>query len=239
MKTFAEIPYARPDYTAVAAQMTDFTHRLKKAASYEEMKEVFFEKQKAMREPATMVSVCRIRADINTADPFYAEEKKFFNRTLPGMIVYENAWNQALLDSPFRADFAKEFGDRVFVLLENQIRIKDPVISAELVEESQLVDEYSKVVAACTVDFCGKKCNFYGLLAYMESTGVSGRPPSVNGQSSMPVLPINWTTSWSAWWLSGRKWLRKWAFPPTLITFIFPGADLTTAPRRPLPSASR
>lgn len=170
MKTFAEIPYIRPDYTVVAAQMEDFTRRLKNAASYEEMKEVFFEKQKAMREPATMASVCFIRADINTADPFYAEEKKFFNRTLPGMIVYDKAWNQALLASPYRGDFSKEFGDRVFVLLENQIRVKDPVISAELVEESQLVDEYSKAVAKCTVEFMGKTCNFYGLLAHMEST---------------------------------------------------------------------
>lgn len=170
MKTFAEIPYVRPDYTVVAAQMEDFTRRLKTAKTYEEMKAVFFEKQKAMREPATMSSVCFIRADINTADPFYAEEKKFFNRTLPGMIVYDKAWNRALLDSPFRADFSAEFGDRVFVLLENQLRVRDPIISEELIEDSQLVDEYSKVVAACTTEFMGKPCNFYGLLAHMEST---------------------------------------------------------------------
>lgn len=170
MKTFAEIQYTRPDYQAVAAQLTAYTEQLKNASSYEEMKQVFFDKQKYMREPATMASVCHIRADINTADPFYAEEKKFINRESPSLIGYEKAWNQALLASPFRAQFSEEFGDRVFVLLENQIRTKDPAISAELVEESLLVDEYSKAVAKCNVEFMGKNCNFYGLLAHMEST---------------------------------------------------------------------
>lgn len=168
LKTFAEIPYCRPDYKAVAEMLSSYTEKLKNAASYEEMRQVFFERQKAMREPATMASVCMIRADINTADPFYAEEKKFINREQPGLIAYEKAWNQALLDSPYRKDFSREFGDRVFVLLENQVRTKDPAISQDLVEESLLVDEYSRAVAGCSVEFMGKSCNFYGLLAFME-----------------------------------------------------------------------
>ena len=170
MKTFAELPYARPDFQAVRSELEAMTEKLKAAGSYEEMKDVFFKKQEMERELDTMDTICSIRADMDANDPFYAAERKVFNTELPGLIPAEKAWNEALLASPYRDDFSKEFGGRIFTILENRQKVQSPEIAAELIEESELVDEYSKIAATCTVEFMGETCNFYGLLKHMEST---------------------------------------------------------------------
>ena len=79
MKTFAELPYARPDFQAVRSELEAMTEKLKAAGSYEEMKDVFFKKQEMERELDTMDTICSIRADMDANDPFYAAERKVFN----------------------------------------------------------------------------------------------------------------------------------------------------------------
>src|SRR5699024_4423424 len=134
------------------------------AASYEEMRSVYLAQQDLNRELSTMSTICSIRADMNTEDPFYSAERKVFNREMPGLIPAQKAWNEAFLATPFRKEFSEEFGDRLFVLTENRQKVQSPEIAEELVEEAQLVDEYSRIAATCKVTFMGEECNFYGLL---------------------------------------------------------------------------
>lgn len=169
MKTFAELSYVRPDFKAVGDKLNGLTEQLKNAASYEEMRDLFFKQQYLNREVETMYTICSVRSDVNTEDEFYSEERKVFNREIPGLIPAQKAWNEALLATPYREQFTAEFGDRIFVLTENRLKVESPEIAEELVEEAQLVNEYSKIVAVCTVDFRGERCNFYGLLRHMES----------------------------------------------------------------------
>ena len=170
MKTFAELPYERPDFQAVGKALEALTEKMKAASSYEEMKDVFFQQQDLTRDLSTMQTICSIRSDMDTTDPFYSAERKVFNTEMPGLIPAQKAWNAALLESRFRDEFAKEYGDRIFVILENRQKTQSPEIAEELIEEAGLVDEYSKIAATCTVEFMGETCNFYGLLKHMEST---------------------------------------------------------------------
>ena len=170
MKTFAELTYTRPDFKAVSDRLFELTDQLKKAASYEEMRKVYLAQQDVSRELSTMSTICSIRADMNTEDPFYSAERKVFNREMPGLIPAQRAWNEAFLSTPYRKEFSEEFGDRLFVLTENRQKVQSPEIAEELVEEAQLVDEYSRIAATCKVTFMGEECNFYGLLRHMEST---------------------------------------------------------------------
>ena len=170
MKTFAELPYERPDFQAVGKALEALTEKMKAASSYEEMKDVFFQQQDLTRDLSTMQTICSIRSDMDATDPFYSAERKVFNTEMPGLIPAQKAWNAALLESRFRDEFAKEYGDRIFVILENRQKTQSPEIAEELIEEAGLVDEYSKIAATCTVEFMGKTCNFYGLLKHMEST---------------------------------------------------------------------
>ena len=51
-----------------------------------------------------------------------------------------------------------------------QLRLTNPEIIPEMIEENNLSTEYSKTAAACSVEFMGETCNFYGLLRHMQST---------------------------------------------------------------------
>ena len=170
MKKFSELEYKRPDYEAVKADLERLTAQLGKAATYEEMKEVFFARQDLRRELSAMTTLCHIRSDINTQDEFYSEERRYNNTMMPSLLGVNEAWNKALLSSPFRADFEKEFGPMLFTGIELEQKTQSPAIAEELVQQSLLVDEYSKIAATCSVEFRGETCNFYGLLKHMEST---------------------------------------------------------------------
>ena len=116
MLTFAEIPYKRPDFEAVGKKIFALAEQMKTASCYEEMRSVYFQKQDVERELDEMHTVCSIRSDINTEDPFYSEERRVFNTEIPGLLPAEKAWNEAFLASPYREEFSREFGDRLFVM---------------------------------------------------------------------------------------------------------------------------
>ena len=170
MEKFSDLVYTRPDYEAAKKSLTALTKRLKDAKSYEEMRGIFFEKQEQEKELSDMMTICSIRHDVNTEDAFYDAEMQYHYQMRPTLIGPAKAWNEALLSSPFRADFEKEFGTILFAQLELENKIQSPEIEQELVEEAMLVDEYSKVTAGCKTEFMGETCNFYGLLKHMEST---------------------------------------------------------------------
>ena len=170
MEKFSEMKYVRPDYEALKAAIFELTEQLKNAASYEEMKKVFFTWQDKRRKVGTMTTLCHIRSDMDTADTFYSEERTCNNKMMPTLLAANEAWNKALLSSPYREDFSREFGSMLFTSIEIEEKTESPLIEEELVQESLLVDEYSKIAAGCSCEFKGETCNFYGLLKHMEST---------------------------------------------------------------------
>ena len=170
MIKFTEMKYERPDYEAVKKELQSLTARLRSAASYEEMKDVFFACQESRRKLFTATSLCHIRSDIDTNDAFYDEERRYNNTMMPSLLAESEAWNKALLASPFREDFEREFGSMLFTNIELEEKTESPLIEEELVQESLLTNEYSKIAAGCSTEFRGETCNFYGLLKHMEST---------------------------------------------------------------------
>ena len=115
---FSEMPYTRPDAEALKKQMSQLTERLKSAASYEEARQVFLEKEAASRTVETQATLASIRHSIDTRDTFYDGEEKFWNTFGPELEEYEQAWKAAMLDSPFRKDFSAEYGDLMFLNAE-------------------------------------------------------------------------------------------------------------------------
>ena len=59
---FSEMPYTRPDAEALKKQMSQLTERLKSAASYEEARQVFLEKEAASRTVETQATLPRSTA---------------------------------------------------------------------------------------------------------------------------------------------------------------------------------
>ncbi len=153
---FSEMPYERPDLDKVKRELGDLTARLKAAKSYEEARAVFLEKEAAERHVDTLVTLASIRNSIDTRDEFYDGEMNFWNAAGPELEEYDKAWTAAMLASPFRKDFAAEYGDLMFVNAEIELKTFAPEIVPQLQRENDLTQEHQKLIASAKVPFEGK-----------------------------------------------------------------------------------
>ena len=152
---FSEMPYERPNLEELKAKLSGITERLKSAKSYEEAKAVFLEKESEFRHIQTASTLCSIRHSIDTRDEFYDGEMKFWNSAWPELQEYMQAFTAAMLESPYRADFAAEYGDLMFVNAEIELKTFSPEIIPELQQENELTQEYDKLIASAEIPFEG------------------------------------------------------------------------------------
>lgn len=152
---FSEMPYARPDIEFYKKEAAELTLALKSAGSYEEAKEVFLKKEKTDRHITTAATLAHVRHTINTADPFYEEEEKFWNNVIPELQELEQEWTLALLGSAYRKDFAQEYGNVMFVNAEIALKTFSPAIIPQLQKENELTTEYEALLASAQIPFEG------------------------------------------------------------------------------------
>ncbi|MBD5098100.1 MAG: M3 family oligoendopeptidase [Clostridiales bacterium] len=153
---FSEMPYQRPDLEGMKQTMAGLIQRLKDAASYEEAKAVFLEKEQEQKHRMTQRSLAHIRHTIDTRDEFYDNEVKFWNAAGPQLQEYGQAWTAAMLASPFRKDFEREYGDLMFINAEIDLKTFSPEIIPQLQRENELSTEYEKLLASAQIPFEGK-----------------------------------------------------------------------------------
>ena len=153
---FSEMPYERPELEAVKSQLSEFTARLKAASSYDEARAVFLEKEEADRHVETQRTLAQIRNSIDTRDEFYDGEMNFWNAAIPELEEYEQAWKLAMLGSPFRPDFEREYGGLMFLNTEIALKTFSPEIVPQLQKENDLTLEYQKLRASAQIPFEGK-----------------------------------------------------------------------------------
>ena len=156
MVKFKDMEYKRPDMETVKAALAGLVEKLKAAGSYQEAKVVFLEKETEMKHLQTQGTLVSIRHSIDTRDKFYDEESKFWNKTMPELQEYTQAWTMAMLESPFRKDFEAEYGDLMFVNAEIELKTFDPKIIPQLQKENELTQEYEKLLASAQIPFEGK-----------------------------------------------------------------------------------
>ena len=152
---FSEMPYERPDLAAVKQQFADLLAELQAAPDYAAAREVFLREQTLSKHIDTLANLASVRNTIDTRDKFYDEEMNFWNEALPQLQECENAWSKAMLASPFRKDFAAEYGDLMFVNAEIADKAFSPEILPEMAEENKLTTEYGKLIASAQIPFEG------------------------------------------------------------------------------------
>ncbi len=152
---FSQMPYERPDPEAVKQTLCALTERLKAAKTYAEAKAVFLEKEAQAKIVDTLGTLASVRHSIDTRDAFYEDENTFWDSFGPEIAEYEHAWIEAMLASPFRGDFAAEYGDLMFINAEIDQKAFSPEIIPEMQKENELVTEYEKLIASAQVPFEG------------------------------------------------------------------------------------
>ena len=164
--TFAEMPYRRPDLAALKADYDAITARLRAAADYPAARAAFLENDALERHIQTLATLAGTRHSIDTRDAFYDGEKKFWNAADPELETCRDAFTAAMLESPFRADFAAEYGGLMFQNAEISRKAFVPEIVPDLQKENDLAQEYEKLLASAQIPFEGGVCTLSQLTPY-------------------------------------------------------------------------
>ena len=164
--TFPEMPYQRPDLAALKADYDAITARLRAAADYPAARAAFLENDALERHIQTLATLASTRHSIDTRDAFYDGESKFWNAADPELQVCRDAFIAVLLESPFRADFAAEYGDLMFQNAEMARKTFAPEIVPDLQKENDLTQEYEKLLASAQIPFAGSVCTLSQLTPY-------------------------------------------------------------------------
>ena len=135
MLKFTELPYERPEMDGVTGQMKALIGELKAAPDYNAARDALLKEDKLVRHVMTVRTIATIRHSVDTRDSFYDEECKFWNRVMPQLQEYLQAWAMALLESPFRKEFEEEYGNVVFLNAEIDLKSFSPEIIGELQKE--------------------------------------------------------------------------------------------------------
>ena len=153
--TFSQIPYQRADLNSWKQQMEDITARFKAAATFEEADAIYREAATFDADGQTMMTLARIRSNIDTRDPFYDAEVTFYNQEMPKLQPVFKAWTQATLDSPFRPQLEEKYGKITFVNAEMSARTFSPALIEDIQKENALTKRYSKLIASAQIPFRG------------------------------------------------------------------------------------
>ncbi len=163
---FSEMLYERPDEEDLIRRIKELTQNLKDAENYAAARAVFLEMDKLERHVETMGTLASIRNSLDSRDAYYDEERKFWNEAEPRIEEYSQAWNVALLESPFRKDFAEEFGQLMFLNTEIALKTFSPEIIPDLQKENDLVMAYEKLISSAQVSFEGKNWTIPQMTAF-------------------------------------------------------------------------
>ena len=153
---FTEIPYVRADMAHWKQMTEDLTARFKAAQTFEEADAIYREAETADADYNTMVSLAKIRRDIDTRDAFYDGEVTFYNQELPKLRPAFKAWTQATLESPFRPQLEEKYGSVAFVNAEMAAKTFIPELVEDIQKESALTTRYSKLIASAQIPFRGE-----------------------------------------------------------------------------------
>lgn len=143
---FSEIPYSRPDPEKVKTEIAELTERFKNAKNYEEGRAAFLEREEKRELIKTLSEVTFIRRYMFRDDEFYKQERAFWLDFLPELDEYNEAWSEAVLDSPFRKELAAEYGEMMFLNADFDRRSTSEKIVADLQRENELLNEYAELL---------------------------------------------------------------------------------------------
>lgn len=150
------MPYERISVESIKEEMKALIQKLKEAKDFEEAEALFLENEKLQGHVFTMSSLAQVRHSINTEDKFYDEEQNYWNNAYPQIQEFNQEWTKALLDSPFKDNFAKKYGNIMFLNAEIDLKTFSPEIIPMMQEENELTTAYEKLLAGAQIPFEGK-----------------------------------------------------------------------------------
>ena len=153
---FSELKYARPDLRVYQAMFEDSARRVEEATEGEEVLQTILEVDEMSRRADDLVRVALIRNTMDTKNPFYMEQQRWFDEN---MIYYDEAvlkFKDAVYNSAFRGYIEEMLGAEYFIDAD----IQRKTFSEDCIElyqkEGELATEYQAILESIEVEILGE-----------------------------------------------------------------------------------
>lgn len=157
---FSELEYCRPDLAKLELELVACIAKLASPeSSLEQQVEAILVANTLRKTYQSQQTLARIRHSINSLDPIYHEEQKFYDQHDPKIQDLVVQLYHAVVNSPHHAGLAQRFGDEFMATAKRSAKTSSLQVLPLLEEENRLVSEYQQLMAAVRVDFEGKQYN--------------------------------------------------------------------------------
>ena len=143
---FSTLEYTRPDCEGFAAFAAETKERIEKAGSYAQAREAMLAYDERGKDFSTACTIVHVRHTLDTTDAFYEKENEYIENTDPTLMPSFLAVDEALMNSPFRADFEKEYGKQFFVRMDLSKKKFCEANIPLMQREAKLCNEYQKII---------------------------------------------------------------------------------------------
>ena len=180
---FSTLAYKRPDCEDMAAFAAKIRERIERADSYAQVKEALLAYDERQKDFFTDASILHIRHTLDTTDAFYEQENEYYESTYPTIMPQLLSVDEALMNSPYRAELENEYGKQFFAGKELQKKAFCEANIPLMQQEAKLCSEYEKLMATAQIPFEGKTLNLYGIQKYFEHEDRAVRKGAVRAYS--------------------------------------------------------
>lgn len=181
---FSELPYKRPDIENIHHQFHELFDRLHTAEhTYSSEAVACVQIWNTLRlDFDTQQSLAHVHFTQNVNDEEFKTEHHFFIENAPRIAELNETMSKKLLASRHRPALEAEFGTLFFRRLEDSLKSFSPAISPLLIEEAQLAQRYTELLAQGMIEFRGETYNLSALSKFAEDTDRTTRQESLQAK---------------------------------------------------------
>ena len=165
---FNTFEVATPTFDEVAQESRQLETQFDEAAQAERRIAVIHRWDQLRRRLETWSALVNLRFQQDTRNEEYKRQREYLDELSPKLVELEVRMKRKFIRSPHRDELEKAIGSQAFALWEADILTYDPVIEADMVQESKLQAEYTELLAAAQLDFRGEKYNLSAITKFRE-----------------------------------------------------------------------
>lgn len=165
---FEELKAQKPNEKKIISDIKSLTKALKEAKDAKEAIKVVEKYFKLSDKIESNFTIISIRHSIDMNDKKISKLSDICDEVGPKLSEYTVAFDKAVIESPFKDEMVKKFGETYFKRIENEFKIFDPKIINDKIKENQLINEYQKIIAGAQIEFRGQVYNLSSIGKFMS-----------------------------------------------------------------------
>lgn len=165
---FSDYNYEPVNIETVKDDLNGHIELLSSASSFDAFLEAHKNFYTVYKHILSLKIIVEIRHTINSEDPFYTQEKDFWDLNDPFITQLKTKHDTAVLNSPFLAKLRTHYPAVYFDILEKGLKVFDDAIIEDLQLENALITQYYKLTASAQIDFNGEILNLSQLGKYTQ-----------------------------------------------------------------------